>query len=332
MTVTSARIPAPTLSIVTTRRRALSLSLLGKQSTSLLHDLPAEIIIHILELALCNNRASDLALISHIIRHFVNIIIYRTVVLDTPHTITLFHRTATCPRASYLLTHVKRLAITWEPEYFTSSAERQLREIVAQCPALRSFAVPCCRQISISPSGALPHDGPSDLTIQSFEDISGPHPISSELPLLPAYFSTSLTHLRICEPSNTWQSPLSMIAAFHDTPNLTHLHLARRADSNEDNDVIFAEDIAYLLSTRKNLKMVVISIFGGPTRLSQVALRESSIWMLASKLREVDSRVVIIEGEVGKWREAWKDTKEFRRGGHPIDFWDMIQQQQQSVE
>ncbi|KAF5354889.1 hypothetical protein D9756_005464 [Leucocoprinus leucothites] len=295
---------------------------------ALLHDLPAEIIIHILELALLNSRPKDLAPISPIVRHFVNIIIYRTVVLDNPLTTTLFYRTSSCRHSSHLLAHVRRLAITWEPEYFTPSTEQQLRQIIARCPSLRKVAVPSSCQINISPSDFLPlHDGPSDLTIQSFDDLPASVPLSSDaLPFLPAYFSTSLTHLRICEPSNTWQSPLSIITSLHDAPSLTHLQLARRADSNEDNDVVFVEDIAYLLATRKNLKMVVVSIFGGLMRTSSEVLRESSIWMLVSQLQEVDARVVILEGELGKWREEWKDVKGIRCGGFPSNFWRAVEQ------
>ncbi|KXN87489.1 hypothetical protein AN958_08794 [Leucoagaricus sp. SymC.cos] len=317
-----------TVSLAVARKRALSLSLLGKHSPSLLHDLPAEIIIHILELALQNDHPKDLALISQIIQHFVNIIIYRTIVIDTPHTTTLLYRTASFRHSSHLLTHVKRLAITWEPEYFTSSAEQQLRQIIAHCPSLRTIAVPSPCQINISPSVILPkHDGPSDLTIQSFDDFSGSDPLSSDLPLLPTYFSTSLTHLRICEPGNTWQSPLSMITSLNGAPSLTHLQLARRTDSNEDNDVIFTEEIAHLLATRKNLKVVIVSIFGGLMRASSEAIRESSIWMLVSKLRDADSRVIVVEGELGKWREDWKDVKGFRCGGHPASFWDRVEQE-----
>jgi hypothetical protein len=167
-------------------------------------------------------------------------------------------------------------------------------------------------------------DGPSDLTIQSFEEISGSFSINSKPPHLPAYLSASLTHLRICEPGNTWQSPLSVIAAFNGAPNLTHLQLARRADSNKDNDVIFADEIAQLLLRRKSLKKVVVNIFGGPWKLAPVALRESRIWMLVSQLQAFDPRVVVVEGELGKWSEGWKDTENFRSGGHPVDFWETV--------
>jgi hypothetical protein len=313
--VTSTR--TSTLSVTRTRRRTLSLSLLGTQSFSLLHNLPSEIIIQIIECALRSERPSDLALISRIIRHFVNIIIYRTVALDTPRTITLFHRTAVSPHSSFLLAHVKRLAITWGHEYFTPSTAQQLQQIIPKCPGLRSLAVPSIQQVNISPSAASSHDSPSDLTIQSFEDISDSSP-------LPTYFSAALTHLRICEPGYTWQSPLSVIAAFNGAPNLTHLQLARRADSNEDNDIIFADEIGELLSSRKNLKKVVVNIFEGLSRLTPIALRESSIWVLVSRLQELDSRVVVVEGEFGKWSEGWKDTKNLRCGGHPVDFWETV--------
>lgn len=319
-----------TLSKGTTRKRGLSLSLLSRARFSFLHDLPAEIIIHILELALLNHRPRDLALISQFIRQFVNLIIYRTVALDSPHAISLFHRTASSPRSSHLLTQVKRLAVIWEPEYFTSSTERQLREIMSHCSSLRVVAVPSCCQINISPIGIFVQEGPADITVQSFEGLT--NSTSSSMSSLPDYFSTSLTHLRICEPSDTWQSPLSIIAAFKDAPNLTHLQLARRADSNVDNDLVFVEDIASLLSTRKNLKLVVVTIFEPLWRASSNALCESNIWMLASKLQEMDSRVTIMEGGLGSWREEWKDVKGFRCGGHPTNFWNTVQQKHQITQ
>ncbi|XP_006461263.1 hypothetical protein AGABI2DRAFT_192792 [Agaricus bisporus var. bisporus H97] len=305
------------------RRRAPS-SVLVKQ-LSPLHDLPSEIIIHIIECALCNDRPSDLALISPIIRHFVNTTIYRTVALGTSHIVTLLHRTAVSPRSSFLLTHVKRLAITCGHGYIAScDTEQRFRQIISKCPGLRSLAIPSLRQVNISPSVISSSDGPSDLTIRTFEDISDTFPLNSKPQSPHALFSSSLTHLRICEPGDTWQSPLSIIAAFHGAPNLTHLQLARRADSNKNNDIIFVDHIAQLLSSRKSLKKVVITIFGGPSRLTPYVSRESGIWMLVSKLQEFDSRVVVVEGELGKWSEGWKDTKRFRCGGHPINFWNMV--------
>jgi hypothetical protein len=316
----AASTPTPTLS-VTAIRTPTSSSGFGMKSLSLLHDLPSEIIIHILECALRNDKPSDLALISRIIRHFVTVIIYRTVVLDTSPTITLFHRTAISPRSSPLLTHVKKLAITCGHESSTSpDTEHQIRRIISQCPAVHSLVVRSLWQIDIPPS-VVPsrrHDGPSDLTIQSLEGILS---TNSERPHFPAWFSASLTHLRICEPGNTWQSPLSAIAALNGAPNLTHLQLARRADSNKDNDVTFADEIAQLLSRRKSLKKVVVSVFEGPWKLTPVALRESRIWVLVSRLQEFDSRLVVVEGESGKWSEGWKDTKKFRCGGYSTEFW-----------
>jgi len=73
--------------------------------------------------------------------------------------------------------------------------------------------------------------------------------------------------------------------------------------------------------------MVVVSIFGGSMRTSPEALRESSIWMLVSGLQEVDSRVVITQGEPGSWREEWKDVKGFWCGRRPANFWDTVQEQ-----
>ena len=324
---TCAQVPITCISFPRKRKQALPSSLLGKWSSIILDNLPAEIIILILELALSNNRPRHLALTSQLIRHFVNMIVYRTVVLDTLHTITLFHRTASCKRSLHLLAHVKSLVVTVKPEHFTSSAGQQLGQIIAHCPSLCEVAIASSCQIKISPSIFFPYfDGPSDLTIQSFDSLIGSEPLSSE-DLLPAYFSNSLTHLRICEPSDRWQSPLSIVASLRNVPNLTHLQLARRVGSNKDNDAIFTEEVAHLLATRKKLKMVVISIFGGSTKMSSEALRKSNIWMMVSRLEALDPRIVVLKGELGKWKKEWKDVREFRCGVRLSDFWRMANQE-----
>jgi len=96
--------------------------------------------------------------------------------------------------------------------------------------------------------------------------------------------------------------------------------------SNIDNDVIFTEEVAYLLATRKKLKMVVISIFGGSIKMSSEALRKSNIWVMVSRLEVLDPRIVILEGELGKWRREWKDMRDFRCGARLSDFWRMANQ------
>lgn len=330
--VTCTQVSTKSISFSGTRKRPLPLPLIGKRSSALLHDLPAEIIILILEFGLLNDRPRDLALTSQLIRHFVNVIVYRTVVLDTPQTTTLFHRTASCKRSSYLLAHVKSLVVTVKPEYLISGTGQQLTQIVAHCPSLSQVAITSSCQINIFPSGFFSsYDGPSDLTIQSFDSLLGSDSFSSE-DLLPAYFSTSLTHLRICEPGHRWQTPLSMITSLHGVPNLTHLQLARRADSNKDNDTIFTEQVAHLLATRKKLKMVVISIFGGSTRVSSKALQESNIWMMVLRLEALDPRIVVLKGELGKWRKECKDAREFRCGGCPSDFWRMVNKEAEKAK
>jgi len=91
--------------------------------------------------------------------------------------------------------------------------------------------------------------------------------------------------------------------------------------SNKDNDIIFTQEVAHLLATRKKLKMVVISIFG--TTMSSEALRKSNIWMMVSRLEALDPRIVVLKGELGKWKKEWKDVREFRCGVRLSDFWRM---------
>jgi hypothetical protein len=293
---------------------------LGKQSPAYLHGLPAEILFNILELALLSEKPSTLALISRVIQQFVNAILYRTVILDNPKIIALLHRTASSPSSSHLLTHVKKLAITWDPDHVPFVIERQLGQIVVACTSLRLIAAPSFYPIKSLPPAPLLHDGSTEVILRTFESLDEIH-----LPFTPAALTTSLTHLRICEPSNSWHSPLSILSAFRGAPKLTHLQLARRADSNEDNDIIFAEEIQHILSTHKDLKTVAVTIFGGPQRISPFPVQESNVWVLISRVCEVDSRVILLEGQIGEWRDEWKDARRLRCGGLPTDFWMSVQ-------
>jgi len=72
-----------------TRRRRFSLSLVSRPTPFL--NLPAELVLDILELALSETKPSTLTTLSKVISYFVDIILYRTVVLHSKECITLFH-------------------------------------------------------------------------------------------------------------------------------------------------------------------------------------------------------------------------------------------------
>ncbi|TFK44909.1 hypothetical protein BDQ12DRAFT_41811 [Crucibulum laeve] len=312
-----------TLTANVATRRNRSLSLIAMRSPALF-TLPAELIINILELALTDTRPRYLAFISKLIHHFVNAILYRTVVLDSATTIGLFHRTVTSK--SLAPCHVRRLVILGTSESILSSKICQLHEIVAACPNLRTLDAPSLLYTTKTPviKHFITANGPMELTLQTFEDPDNtPHAFS----LLHMQGFASVTHLRICEPSDTWSSPLSIVATFRYLPSLTHLQLSRRTNSNEDNDAIFTKEVHHLLETRRALKMLVISVFNSQTWLSSATVVESNIWTLVSPIRASDRRLVLLEGEYDAWKEEWGASRRSYGGAVPTDFWKAVQRQ-----
>ncbi|KAF9012528.1 hypothetical protein BDQ17DRAFT_1232700 [Cyathus striatus] len=288
-------------------RRIRSLSLIGT-GPSPLFKLPVELLIEILQFAIHDSKPRILALISKAVSNLVNFILYRTVVLDSLKTVTLFHRTAASKAPA--LCHVNKLVVTWSPESLVS--QYQLQAIVAACGDVRTLVVPSFHVVPECFHSETAFTGLSSLTVQTFEQL--------DLPTL-TRCSVSLTHLRVCEPGDTWCSPSSILSAFGSLPNLAYVQFPRRTNSNEANDKIFADDIRSLLQTLPMLKLVVVIIFSGQPWLSDDAVEESNIWNLITDVQEEDKRVYLSRGEYNEWSGEWVDQSKFCAGTLPVDYW-----------
>ncbi|KAG5647087.1 hypothetical protein DXG03_001457 [Asterophora parasitica] len=289
--------------------RTFSLILSSSHSPAIL-NLPVELMLSVVEAAFAECKPVNLALISKAFAKVVDVILYRTVVLDSFHTVQRFHRTTHSKTRVFLTDHVKRLAVTWWPECDTS--QEQIHAIIAACPGIRALIAPTFLW-PIDIISTVPVDGGlTDITIESFDGDCGALRRASKL-------SKELTYLRICEPSTMWFSPTSILAAFGPLPQLSHLQLARRANANETNDIMFANSVRTLLHSLPALKMLIVSIFTEPFTCSKA--EDSSIWKRMSGIRDEDCRVVILPGRYDEWRAELQNQKLVRSGYQPANFW-----------
>jgi len=292
------------------RSRGLSLSLRATSCPSLLLNIPAELTLIILELAIRECKPSTLAVVSKAISAYIDHIIYRTVVLNDLKTIHLFAWTTRRRSPSFMAEHVKSLAVTLTPEHYRRGSSSVISEIIAACTGVRKLAVPSCHHPISLPSVLTQHDGLSELTIQSYDEAQ-----SSDFPV----FTRSPTHLRICEPSDAWCSPLSMLESFGPLPDLRYLELSRRTNANEENDAIFVSEILRILDINPRLKTMVIRIFPQSWWSAEQVpdITGSTIWALMQSVVEHDSRVILLEGKYGEWKES---------AAQGVDYWAGLQQ------
>ncbi|KAJ7496899.1 hypothetical protein FB451DRAFT_1359406 [Mycena latifolia] len=227
-------------------------------------DMPAEIGLEILELALMDTHAGTLTVVSKRFNALVSNIIYKTLVLKSLKAIALFHRTvqSMAKRSpEFLATHVRTLAVT--AASYTTVARAQLNEIVAACKGVRTLAIPrpgilACPSISWIPPG------PGELILEKFDAITPFEwdPLFNVAADSPAAHLNRLTHLRICEPASIWHSPLETLEFFGALPELTHLALARQLRfPAHASDSVFVAEVRELLAHRPRLRMLVVSLF-----------------------------------------------------------------------
>lgn len=308
--------------ILTQRPRSSSLAV----SSSQLLTLPAELLFDILEICVSNGKPTMLATICHLIYGFVEDILYRTVVLDSNDAVDHFHRTIYSKSPSFLTAHVKRLAFTWTP-FPQSSSCQKVWDIIVACSGVKTLSLPPgYHPLSLaSVVHARGSTGVCELTMASYDELDYMGRCTS-LQYVPDTQRTrevsSLTHLRVCEPSIAWCPPSSMLQSFGDLPHLTHLQLARRAYANEDNDNTFLEDVSDTLHLRPNLQMLVVVIF--PCLWAEEDdISQSSIWKKLSMMAEADGRLFITHGEYGAWREECRTSPS--TPGRPSSFWTVLE-------
>ncbi|KAG6857185.1 hypothetical protein H0H87_008250 [Tephrocybe sp. NHM501043] len=278
-----------------TRPRARTLSLIVGKSL-LVSLLPAELFLLILEHAILYCKPKALALVSKAFRRGIDVIIYRTVVLDSLKTLLLFHRTIHSERPSFSADHVKKIVVIDRD----IALHPHFNDVLAACSSIRSLSIHSYNRPG-KPSTTKP-------TIENGLIM----PQSTMLRLL-----DDLTHLRFCEPGELWCSPAAMIAAFGSLPNLSHLQLARRINANQANDKIFVRSVFKLLVSRPILKMLVVSIFSD----NGSCIEQSEIWHQMCELRCTDQRLIVVPGRYDEWKEGWNDKDAIRSGWHPRDFW-----------
>ncbi|KAJ6631612.1 hypothetical protein B0H10DRAFT_1979609 [Mycena sp. CBHHK59/15] len=270
---------------VTARRsrgRARSLTLVASRTTPLL-EIPTELGFEIIELAITQTPFSVLASVSKAFNALVSSIIYKTVIIDSVQTMSLFYRTVKI--------HIKTLAITLEPERFTLAKRIELEEIIASCKGLRTLALPRPGVLAatLSPTHRTTHC-PAKHCL---------HAAPLERPA--AHLSASLTHLRICEPGEAWHAPLSVLEFFGGLPHLTHL----------------AWRLCALLVSRPKLKMLIVSIFPAhwPYYFDQMTprrLADSRLVLLAARIdgsKEASWACVssTARGSQPRHRSFWED-------------------------
>ncbi|KAJ6589879.1 hypothetical protein DFH09DRAFT_1140338 [Mycena vulgaris] len=262
--------------------------------------MPAEIGLEIMELALMDTPARTLAVVSKSFSALVSNIIYKTVVLGSLSAIALFHRTVRSKAPEFFEKHVRTLAVT-APDY-NPMARAQLEEIVAACSGVRTLAIP---RPGILVSPLTPQISLHELTLEKFDAMTPfewdpQFGVAAQSPA--AHLSARLTHLRICEPTDAWHSPLETLEFFGALPDLTHLALARaitRQDfSMHPNDGVFIAEIGALLARRPPLRMLVVSLFPArwpkPTRAACSLCHPACLCKALGRLARADRRLVVL--------------------------------------
>ncbi|KAJ8453444.1 hypothetical protein ONZ45_g19716 [Pleurotus djamor] len=118
-----------------------------------------------------------------------------------------------------------------------------------------------------------------------------------------------------------------MLSIFGPLPNLAYLHFARRAEANEDNDILFVDEIRSILAERSHLASLVVSIFPVEWRAKETA-RESHIWQRLSELEMEDKRLILVIGGPGQWRAEYEGSAISSRA----NFWDSCRRNKAIVD
>jgi len=274
-----------------TRRRRFSLSLVSRPTPFL--NLPAELVLDILELALSETKPSTLTTLSKVISYFVDIILYRTVVLHSKECITLFHRTTLSRPPTFFASHVKKLVVSYKPQNLISlQRAQQAISVCRGAPKLilsMWFGMDCL-------ASPMRDGGVSELVLYS------PNGMATESPRknFPDSLGDSITHLRVCEPGEGWTAPEEIMCAFGSLRGLTHLQLARRINSNVENDRKFEEQVRAILQTRPSLSTLAVIIYPQPWAAEEDVC-ESDIWTAMRELSEQDGRLFLGQGKIEDW-------------------------------
>ncbi|KAF4563238.1 hypothetical protein EYR40_007052 [Pleurotus pulmonarius] len=263
---------------------------------------------------------------------------------------------------------VRQLAITCDTDaayaYKNTSALVDAEAILGNANVvahLRKLAVPSLFELRFLPPA---EGGIEQVFVRSVNAVT--HPSKSTVtsnhsgtrvypPLL-----RDTTHFCIAEPSTRgWVSPREILDSVFPSPSpspaftsvtsqykLAHLHFARRADANAENDIAFVKDVQDIITSNLDarfpeLEFVVISVFapewmdssspesdegdepaGGvekaDTPYEQYA-KASHLWGLLDDLRgslsSSDAKLIIRVGRSDEWTKEWQTRPE------DLEFW-----------
>ncbi|EAU91606.1 hypothetical protein CC1G_12085 [Coprinopsis cinerea okayama7 len=281
--------------------------------SSLLFELPSELITKIFELALLGSKPSDLSALSKTIHNYVNDILYRVVVLDSAHSIRLFHRTARSNQQ--VLSYVKKLVITWQSDSAYLNLSKEIRGIIAECTQIHTLEIPILEPEAMADFHW--HPNLIEITTRYMEADIGQ--FQGKLKSL----WDKLTHLRLAEPAEFgWKRPADALEEFGNPPQLAYLQLSRRANANQENDLIFVDDVQSILQGGEfpSLKVLIVSVIEGNDTWKPEPVRESNIWEMLEEVARQDKRLVLVEGKYGEWATGWKDFRPID-GGMASEFW-----------
>ncbi|KAJ4483512.1 hypothetical protein J3R30DRAFT_3449110 [Lentinula aciculospora] len=297
-----------TTTLTAYRTRRFSLSLVSAKPSPLL-NLPAELVLDILESVLSQVKPSTLSTISKVISRFVDIILYRTVVLHSKESLILFHRTTLSRSPAFFASHVKKLVVAYKPHNAVNYHRAQ--RSIAVCGGARSlllsmwFGSDCLASVMEGRTDG----GVSEITLHSTDGIEAPIylPAQNQKELqLADIVSDSITHLRICEPGEVWVSPEDTLLPFGALLNLTHLQLSRRTNSNSDNDLIFQLQVRSILQTHPALSVLAVVIYPQLWAADE-DVSESDIWVMMHQVAEQDGRLRLVEGKNDDWATQWRN-------------------------
>ncbi|KAF7428751.1 hypothetical protein PC9H_007983 [Pleurotus ostreatus] len=321
---------------------------------------------------------------THLLAH-VRDVLYEKVVLGSVKDLARFRRSL-IPIYSYgygrgvresgsgIGKSVRQLAITCDTDaayaYKNTSALVDAEAILGNANVvrhLRKLAVPSLfelrflppaeggiEQVFVRSVNAVTHPSKSTITVDSSGTRVYP-------PLL-----RDTTHFCVAEPSTRgWVSPREILDSVFPSPSpspaftsvnsqykLTHLHFARRADANAENDVAFVKDVQGIITSNSGsrfpeLDSVVISVFAPEwmdssstesdevdepvgvaekvdTPYEQYA-KASHLWGLlddlSGSLTPSDARLVIRVGRSDEWTEEWQ-TRSLPKAREDLGFWE----------
>ncbi|KAG2015576.1 hypothetical protein CC2G_008835 [Coprinopsis cinerea AmutBmut pab1-1] len=282
--------------------------------SSLLFELPSELITKIFELALLGSKPSDLSALSKTIHNYVNDILYRVVVLDSAHSIRLFHRTARSNQQ--VLSYVKKLVITWQSDSAYLNLSKEIRGIIAECTQIHTLEIPILEPEAMADFHW--HPNLIEITTRYMEADIGQ--FQGKLKSL----WDKLTHLRLAEPAEFgMEATCGCIGGIRQSAS-TRISPALAPGKREPGERSYLRRRRTEYPAGRRIPFFegadCVSHREGNDTWKPEPVRESNIWEMLEEVARQDKRLVLVEGKYGEWATGWKDFRPID-GGMASEFW-----------